>query len=450
MKRYVIAALAVAALLIILALLRETPFQAIEKPNILLISIDTLRADHLSSYGYSRNTTPTIDRLAGNGVRFSHAISQAPWTLPSTASMLTSLYPRQHGAVQGTSRIPDNIETLAEALEAHGYSTTGITSNRFIDRRHGLAQGFRIFDESQVPGHNAVTSQLLTQVAIEQLDQLKDPFFLWIHYFDPHYTYVRHPEFKFATKYKTDLPDALKIEFMRMMLRRNLLTTQNLNYIQAVYDEEIAFTDLWIGKLLEHLEKQGKKESTVIILTADHGEYFLERGRLFHGKDVYRELIDVPLVISGAIPPRFRNRTIERRVEVRSIPKTVAELTGISSHPFQGENLLHLAQESTPLQFLFAEGSYALGTDKRKAAIFYDDWKMIRNLDDNKYELYNLSSDPAEIKNLWDEPDPEIARRQQDLKEELDRFCQNQITETPKTEFSPEEIERLRALGYVQ
>jgi len=337
---------------------------------------------------------------------------------------------------------------LAETLGKSGYATAGIVSHRFIDRKHGLAQGFQIFDESQIRGHDAVTSEDLTGVAIQHLEKLKSPFLMWIHYFDPHYTYVRHSEFQYASGYRGKLPDRLKIQLLRK--RTKWIKPHDLDYIKAVYDEEIAYTDYWIGKLLEHIESMGLDQSTVIILTADHGEYFLERGRFFHGKDVYRELIHVPLVISGAIGPQFHGKTVDRPVEILSIPKTVAELIGISNHSFQGENLLTLIHKDTPERFVFAEGSYALGTDERKATVIYDGWKLIRNLDDDRYELYNLSTDPQEKENLWETENQRITLRRKRLREELDRFVQNKATETQEIEMNEEEMEHLRSLGYVQ
>ena len=168
-------------------------------------NIDTLRADHMEAYGYDRRTAPVFDRLASSGVRFQHALSQAPWTLPSMASLHTSLYPSQHGAVGADTALPQAAETLAERLGTLGYHTVAVVSHEFITANHGFAQGFDVFDESNVVGHEAVTSTDLTLTALARLGGMSEPFFLWVHYFDPHFTYVRHSKFSFADGYEGGL-----------------------------------------------------------------------------------------------------------------------------------------------------------------------------------------------------------------------------------------------------
>ncbi len=429
----------------------------IERPNILLISIDTVRADHLGAYGYARETSATLDSLAREGVLYEHAISQAPWTLPSVASMLTGLYPSEHGAVSAETRLPDGIETLAEALGRDGYHTVGITSHSFIDRRHGLAQGFDLFDESQIAGHEAVTSEPLTRLASEALAAAPAgrPFFVWVHYFDPHFTYVRHPEFHFADGYDGPLQAPLMARYLNLRVKEldregKSYTPEDLRYVKAVFDEEIAYTDRWIGRLLARLRDLELDRSTVVVLTADHGEYFLDRGRFFHGKDVYEPLVRVPLVVAGAIPRELRGARVRVPVEVSSIPRTVLQLTGVENPSIPGTDLLALATgDPAPLP-VFAEGSYAWGEDQRKETVVLEGFKLIHNLDDGRHELYDLRADPGERNDLWgsgDGPDAAFVAR---LKHHLDRFpTRPEPTPTP-IEIGPEEIERLRALGYTQ
>ena len=180
-----------------------------DQPNVLLITVDTLRADHLDAYGYPRATAPAITELARSGVRFAAAVSQAPWTMPSMASVHSSLYPSQHGAVEAETALPGTADTLAKYLRAVGYHTVAVTSHTFVDREHGFAQGFDVFDESNILGHDAVTSESLTRAALAHLENVRGPFFLWVHYFDPHFTYVRHSNVGFADGYEGPLQGSL-------------------------------------------------------------------------------------------------------------------------------------------------------------------------------------------------------------------------------------------------
>ncbi len=416
------------------------------RPNIVLVTVDTLRADHMDAYGYDRGTAPVFARLAAAGVRFEHALSQAPWTLPSMASVHTSLYPSQHGAVTAETALPAAAETLAERLGALGYSTVAVVSHEFITAEHGFAQGFDVFDESNVVGHEAVTSTDLTRTALARLGGVSEPFFLWVHYFDPHFAYVRHPRFGFADGYEGGLPDQLTAGRLTQVERRSV-DAADLAYINAVYDEEIAHTDEWVGKLWDGLETRYGEGNNVLIFTADHGEYFLERGRFFHGKDVYDSLVRVPLLIAGAIDEELRGRVVAQTVEIRSIPKTVLGMLGAPADGFGGVDLLDIARggDNEPS---FAEGSYAFGIDQRKRAVVRDGWKLIHRLDDDDYELYELASDPHERNDRYGaEMDGVVVAR---LKELLAEFVDLPRLQPQPVGLSPAEIERLRALGYIR
>ncbi len=430
------------------AVCEEEKLADLDRPrNIVLISIDTVRADHLDLHGYDRKTSPAVTAMASQGVVFQHAISQAPWTLPSMASVLTSLYPSEHGAVGARTRINQDIETLAEKLRSSGYHTIGIVSHTFVDKKHGFAQGFDIFDESQILGHNAITSEALTQLAIKYLKAEEDkPFFLWVHYFDPHFTYVRHPEFGFASGYSGELPDQIP----GMGLGERRLSREDIEFVRSVYDEEIAYTDAHIGRLLSRIKRMGLDDSTVIILTADHGEYFMDRGKLFHGKDVYEPLVHVPLVISGAIPDKLRGREVGQSVGISSIPKTIMELVGIDNHSFHGENLLALADNNRDSSPVFTEGSTAWSERHRKKAIIYKGWKLIYNIDRDTYELYHIDADRKERKNLWKDSSTRNSELAIFMKQELDKFPSKEATVVEDVEMSDEVIKHLRSLGYVK
>ena len=215
-----------------------------------------------------------------------------------------------------------------------------------------------------------------------------------------------------------------------------------------MYDEEIAFTDESIGRLFRAIGNLPLRRPTIAALTADHGEYFMERGRFGHGRDVYDELVHVPLIIWGDIDRELQGRRYSEAVEPASLAHTFARLAQVDTNPFQGEDLLVLAAKGSSGRPIFSEGSFAWGTKDRKIMVEWEQRKLIYNLDTGRYELYNLENDPEERENLWDgqKRSVEVAR----LQEALERFSERQSVSGPNIVLSPEEIERLESLGYVQ
>jgi arylsulfatase A-like enzyme len=415
-------------------------------PNVVLVTVDTLRADHLEAYGYGRPTAPFIAEMAQSGVRYARAVSQAPWTLPSMASLHTGVYPSQHGAFEAETALPEAAETLAERLKAVGYNTVAVVSHEFVSSKHGFSQGFDIFNEDNVLGHDAVTSRDLTLAALAAVGEVQEPYFLWVHYFDPHFSYVRHPEVGFADGYTGGLPEMLTSGRLTAE-ERQPMADYDLDYVKAVYDEEIAHTDEWIGKLWEGLEDRRGVDDTLLVVTADHGEYFLERGRFFHGKDVYRELVGVPLIIAGDIDDELRGTVVDAAVETRSLARTLTDLLGLEPGDFGGANLLDVAA-GEPSDGAIAEGTYAFGVDARTIGIEHDGWKLVFRLDDSGYELYDLAADPWEREDVFDQhgADSDVVYP---LLERLDGLRDLPRLERQAIGLSPEAIERLRALGYI-
>jgi arylsulfatase A-like enzyme len=432
------------------------------QPNILLISIDTLRADHLEAWGYARATSPAISRLADEGIRFAQAIAQAPWTLPSMATLHTSLYPSEHGAVDANSRLDPRHTTLAEALRGAGYHTLGVTSHVFVGRKRGFAKGFDVFDESHVAPHDATTSPELTATALELLGARGEadagkPFFLWVHYFDPHYTYVRHEEIGFAGTKGSRPHVPLVINYLRLAARnldsagRSRLRPEHVEYIREVYDEEIAYTDAAVAELLEGVVGRDPRRPTVVFLTADHGEFFMERGSLGHEDPVvYQPLVHVPLIIGGGISAELRGRVVEAPVEVASVSRTIAALAGIAAHPFRGSDLLEVAKDRDAAGVAYTESSSAWQRHDRIVAVVAGDWKLIHNRTLDTHELYRLSTDPEERLNRWNDGDAEAAAAGEPLKELLGAFQPRRSEPTALPELSGEEREHLRSLGYLE
>jgi len=417
------------------------------RPNVLLVTIDTLRADRLGCYGAERPTSPNLDRLAAGGLVFDRAYSQAPWTLPAMASLMTSLHPSRHGAVERETRLPEAAPVLAEVLSEAGYRTAAVVSHIFVSRRYGFERGFDAFTETDVQeSHHVASSARVTRQAIAALDEVGDgPFFLWAHYFDPHSDYMAHEEHDFAGAYPGPLPRDVVLREVRG--DPESLSPADVAYLEARYDGEIAFTDRWIGRLLSELETRGLAENTIVVVTADHGEQFLDHGELGHGRYCWDELVRVPLIVGGALPERLRGRRSDRVVETRSVPASLAELCGVGDHPFEGGGLLD-GDEAGP-GLAVVEGSHALGPDDRRLSVVVGTWKLVRRLDDGGHELYDLEADPGETRNVWDEADEEVVAARKLLQGKLEGFGRGETLEVDSVSHTAEEQELLQKLGYL-
>lgn len=437
-----------AASVLTLAFGCQGPCRSPASPHIVLITIDTLRADHLGMYGYERKTAPALASLAREGVLFENAVSQAPWTLPSLASIHTSLYPSQHGAIGPLSPFDAQYPTVGEVLHDRGYRTLAVINHPLVGRRYGFARGIDVFDET-LRSWQAKTSQELTEVALRRFAE--DPnrkTFLWVHYFDPHFPYLHHSEFSFDEGYSGRFREKIPMKVINKHSELDPpLQPSELDHVINLYDEEIAFTDRWIGDLVREIREAAAGRPVVFVVASDHGDYFLERGRFGHDLDVYRELIHVPLVISGAIDPSLHGRRVAAPVENASIPATLMTLAGISSHPFRGPDLLAVARGARGPRYAISEGSHPRGNDQRKRAVISESWKLIHNLDSDSYELYDLSADRNERHDLASRPDLQAIKTE--LVSVLDALALPDRDAIPKVDLTKEALERLIALGYL-
>ena len=267
-----------------------------ERTNVLLVVIDSIRADHLSCYGHEHDTTPELDALAAASVRYRNAFSQAPWTTPSIGSLLSSQYPTVLGIHHTESALSEELILLPEVLQASGIATGAVVSHSFTSAKWGFGQGFDFFDESNIKDYEAVTSPGVSASAIQFLDRHRDrPFFLFLHYFDPHFAYVDHDRFSFgagAAGYQGLVKSGQ--EFLPLAKQRDRLDGEDLEELHRLYDSELALTDHYIGKVLDHLRTLDLFDDALIIVTGDHGEEFMDHGMLGHAKTLYNELVSVP------------------------------------------------------------------------------------------------------------------------------------------------------------
>jgi arylsulfatase A-like enzyme len=290
------------------------------KYNLLLISIDTLRADHLKCYGYKQDTSPHLDRLAKEGVLFENLTSASSWTVPSHMSMFTSLYPSAHGVQTIRDHLGESVPTLARCLAQNGYLTQAFVIAPALDHSFGFNQGFQFYDDFSAkakgswiihPDQGPIawnrTSPVITDLATEWLKKhSQETFFLFLHYFDCHSPYI--PPAPYDKKFDPDYEGA---ESGRRIAERskqaNLMariSVRDLAHMEALYDGGIAYTDEHVGKILQLLQDLRLSEKTLVIVLSDHGEAFLEHGLIYHGNSLYEEELHAPLImrLPGAFP----------------------------------------------------------------------------------------------------------------------------------------------------
>ncbi len=269
-----------------------------ERDNLLIICIDTLRKDRLGCYGHSRDTSPSIDAQAGEGMRFDAAYANAPWTLPSVCSLLSGLPPDVHRAVDFLTPISDEAELLPQVLHSAGYQTAAIVGNRFFDPLFGLERGFDDLDQECLADRTEINSEGISDRAIEWLKtQARAGFFLYLHYFDPHYNYFEHPGFEFGGEDTERVYSGADIFELRKALPA--MSPAELDRLRSLYDSEVAFTDHHVGRVLETLERSSHGERTLVVILADHGEELGEHGWIGHTLPLYQETVAIPLLIAG-------------------------------------------------------------------------------------------------------------------------------------------------------
>lgn len=451
--------------------------------NILLITVDTLRADHLSSYGYPRQTSPVLDALAAEGVRFDQASVQWPKTGPSFASIFTSTYPRDNGIVRRVGiDLPCQFSMLAEGLQEQGYGTYAVVSNGALGREFHFDQGFDLYVESWKVKHEGETidpngaeavNRLATGV-IGEIDRSR-PFFLWVHYLDPHFPY--RPPAAWSDRFQDDehFDPTTRIQLMPRhrqdmvgIGRSQVLDGRDeLAFYVARYDAEIAYTDHQIGLLLDTLRAEGLMERTLTAFTSDHGESLGDHHYYFdHGRFGFQTCLRVPFILHypGVLSPRVDRQP----VELLDLAPTLLEAAGMPLPDgawMQGESLtprlLGSAPPETP-SLAFAEAGYA--TDGRWQHIVRDQrFKLIyaRAIqarrwiggEDVHFALYDLDADPEESAQVADDHPEDFERLKRALWEHEqtppftvrtdDEVCSEDDSMDPETE------ELLRSLGYL-
>ena len=293
-----------------------------QPPSILLVSIDTLRQDHVSAYGYERATTPRIDALAAEGALFLNAVSTSNWTLPAHMSLVTGLPPSLHRVEDDGSRLSEGLRTLAEVLSDEGYATGGVTSHVYVGKQFGFERGFDHFATRWNQPAETVTDQ-----ALDWLDGTGErPFFLFLHYFDPHWNFA--PAEPFASRFGAGDPGRGDIEALKRYFdRRRPMPVELVEDVGRLYDAEIAYTDHHLGRLFDRLEERGRLDRTIVAVVSDHGEELGEHGSFGHGTHLFGEVTRIPFVLRypAGVPAGPRGGV----ASLADVPHTLLALAGL-------------------------------------------------------------------------------------------------------------------------
>lgn len=454
-----------------------------DMPNVVLFVLDTLRVDHLGSYGYARNTSPHIDALAQRGVVLENAIAQAPWTAASVASLFTGLYPSVHGLDGGIrwgrgqrsagGTLPFAVQkvlsssqlTLAEVFRRNGYRTAGFVSNVYVNSIFGFSQGFEVYNDEHKEYSKNVSgakrrAEDTNRYVFEWLDQKpQEPFFLLVHYNDCHWPY--NPPAPFGQDYVADYKGGLTPERTTSVVETQGrpitgLSDEDLAYLIGLYDGEIAYMDDQVGQLLRRIGSQGLQRDVITVITSDHGEEFLDHGSASHGYTLYEEMIHVPLIFHA--PGRLAPARSAAQVRLIDVAPTLFSLAGIDHDVPQGMQGVSFVpvlegKTATGVEEAFSEATYV---GEKKALRTQQGLKLIYSFAQDKTMLFDLKADPGEKKSLSNGNsslgDP--------LKEHLDLWVQaNQATrvalygaDAPDQEvvLDEETKAKLEALGYIQ
>jgi arylsulfatase A-like enzyme/Tfp pilus assembly protein PilF len=403
----------------------DTPPALLEDFNVLLITMDTTRADHLRAYGHTGVETPNIDGLAQRGVLFSNAITPSPSTLPAHSSIHTGLYPYHHGArANGTFRLNDDVQTLAETFQAAGYQTGAAISAFVLDGRFGLPQGFDDYNDDLSKGvkhsphmFRERPAEFTNEVVFRWLDEhaRAGKFFYWAHFFDPHAAYL--PPEPYQTEYAHDR-----------------------------YSGEIAYTDEQIGKLLEKLESLGVRDRTLVVLTADHGEGLGEHGEQTHALLMYDSTLHVPMIYSAPPPFPQGKRAMDQASLVDVMP-TILDLVDVAAPPdLDGRSLRAPAPSGPRSLYIENLSTQVLHGWAPLLGVHRGDYKFIHA---PIPELYALQNDPGELVNRY-EDEPVMAA---ELHSQLLGFVGDDpymgTAAQQNLPLDPETEELLRSLGYV-
>lgn len=407
-----------------------------QRPNVLLVVVDTLRKDHLHLYGHPQPVSPAIDALAAQGWAFENHFTHATQTVPATLSLLLSRTPADHGFSPPDPKIfaterplyPLDFVFLSEVLSDAGYTTAGFTANPYLTRDNAFDQGHRTF--ASLPGPGEAINAAAIQWLGEWGKQRAEPFYLYLHYMDVHQPYL--PPARYRDRF-VSARGGVMLEGSRPIA---LADPRDLAYSASVYAATVAHVDDLVGEILRELDALGVRDQTIVVLTADHGEEFGEHGGIGHGRTLYSELVRVPMII--AYPPKLEaGRRIAHLSQHVDVAPTILDLAGVRvPDDFRGRTVFEPAQrvflEIGPWRGIIADGS-----------------KWVWNRNTGEQQLFALTDQL----DATPRDEPLVAEK---LRAQLEPYLAIEASRAPDdasrvgAAWSEEEVERLKALGYAQ
>ncbi|MFT7463415.1 MAG: arylsulfatase A-like enzyme [Pseudohongiellaceae bacterium] len=460
---------------------QSPPVGAAPPRNVVLISIDSLRADHLGSYGYSRNTSPNLDALAQRGVLFETCVAESSWTLPTHASLLTGVSSGAHGLDHDGVSLPEALPTLAERLSDAGWRTRGLWSGPYLHPLFGFGRGYADGDyEGLLPStrydteafaasgkaplaphteenrlaHQATTAAAVIDKALQFVNEAGDePFFLFVHLFDVHYDFVA-PESSwrpFAPDYDGPMTG---LDFATDKAIHEDMPAADLAHLQALYDGEIAFTDAQLGRLLDRLQGPDRAGDTLVIVTSDHGDEFFEHGEKGHRLNLFEEVLDVPLIMAGAGVSATGQR-ISGVTEHTDVMPTILALLGLPAAEFAtGKSLADALSAGELPDDRLAVARLRRSAKRKITAVRGAHWKVvIDQRGPNQPEevlCFDLSTDPAEQHPLDDDAMLAEARRAIERRDGREAYLRARLGAGAATDLPKSVSDDLQALGYTR
>jgi len=450
------------------------------KPNVIFISIDSLRRDHLSCYGYFRETSPNIDKLAAKGTIFENAVSTTCWTLPSHMSMFTGLYNMQHGVDDdNTNALRTGIKTMPEFMRENGYLTYGIFSGPFLHPAFGFSRGFDQYvdcssskdlaqnineiqkltpylSKMHFESHEDITGNKIYE-AFSKWYSERDrsrPYFAFLHMWDVHYDYKPPPPYD--KLYDPHYQGIMSTSFNNNPRLGPHICTRDLEHLIALYDGEINWTDYIIGQILDKLRKSGEIDNTMIVITSDHGEEFLEHGQFGHD-NLYDELVRIPLIIyfKGTFP----NKRLDYHISHIDLLPTILDIIGNTIPDYiPGLSIKRIIEENNKKERPLLLELTSKARNKLIKSVRAEEWKFLYDIGNSKPSFYDLKSDPDEKHSLIPLQEPVIIPDSVKDKTKISLKFYERINntlphfrteESDKPQLDSATVEHLKALGYI-
>jgi arylsulfatase A-like enzyme len=415
------------------------------RPNVLLISLDTLRADGLSVYGNPRPTSPFLDQLAAQGTRFTHAFVATYGTTTSHASILSGQYQETHrvsfasdDGPQPRTAVPDHLPWLPTLLGEQGYHTLAVTDGGNVGGKFGFGRGFAVHDDR---GGGIVRR---VRRALEYLDQrpADRPFFLFLHTYEVHSPYTPPRDLRGRFGHPTGSIAPVNAELLKYHKDASKLPAEDLLFLRARYDEEIVAADRALARLFAQLEKRGLLANTLVVITSDHGEEFGEHGGLLHRGTLHEEMLHVPLLVLG--PGLPQGKVDDQMVSSVDLAPSILSILGLPvpevmhGHPRFGP------QPAAPARFVIAQYGEA------RYAVRAREWKLIESrVGAGHVALYDLANDPRETVNRAAEQPELVAGMRREIAEFRTTYTPQELRPQREAQLSEEELRQLEALGYV-